>query len=490
MTANFPVVFRTKTLRYHRRKILLEREKSLLPAMQVFVEARKKIADTQDRLKTVHEAYKKALDEETRLRSATYLVKMELAVLEKKKENANLKNVKGISPSDAESLKVELASIEAEIQKKMVEVKASETIRDKYFETVYKAALKSYSAVSRVIQRWQRVYETGEEGGDEAKKQRREFVMRCPADDCRGFLSTAYKCGVCEKKTCSECMEVLGEEEHACKPDAVETAKAIKKETRPCPKCGVRIFKISGCDQMWCTVDGCGTAFSWESGQVVTGRVHNPHYYEWMRRNGAGGVAPREPGDIPCGGIPAGHDIQTALHHDHHVTLYNNKQGKYIYDVHRNITEFEERLRDYPVVLPAMYNKEMNVEYLMNKITEEKWQQLLEHNEAKFNRKREIGQILQTLVIATADVFRDFCSRAAVLPTPLFQEWIEAEMAPTLESLRAYTNESFKKLSHTTRMAVPQVDDKWEWVPIRAIYKHEKNTIVGEDGNEVLDPQV
>jgi len=329
------------------------------------------------------------------------------------------------------------------------------------------------------------VYETGEEGGDEAKKARREFVMRCPAEGCRGFLSTAYKCGVCEKKTCSDCTEVLGDEEHACKPDAVETAKAIKKETRPCPKCGVRIFKISGCDQMWCTVDGCGTAFSWDSGQVVTGRVHNPHYYEWMRRNG-GGAAPREPGDIPCGGIPAGHDIQTALHHDHHVTLYNNKQGKYISDVHRNITEFEERLRDYPVVLPAMYNKEMNVEYLMNKITEEKWQQLLEHNEAKFNRKREIGQILQTLVIATADVFRDFCSRAAVLPTPLFQEWIEAEMTPTLESLRAYTNESFKKLSHTTRMAVPQVNDKWEWVPIRAIYKHEKNMIVGEDGKEVV----
>jgi hypothetical protein len=172
------------------------------------------------------------------------------------------------------------------------------------------------------------------------------------------------------------------------------------------------------------------------------------------------------------------------------VSIYTNKQGKYIYDVHRNVTEFEERLRDYPVVVPAMYNKEMNVKYLMNEITEEKWQQLLEHNEAKFNRKREIGQILQTLVIATADVFRDFCTRAPVLPTQLFQEWIETEMIPNLESLRSYSNESFKKLSHTTRMAVPQVNDKWEWIPIRAIYKHEKNTIVGEDGKELVDPQV
>ena len=410
---------------------------------------------------------------------------MELSILEKKKENTKLVNAKDLSGNEVQQ---ELASLEIEEKKKLEQIKVAEAATTKYSNEVYKPAYKAYGAVNRILHRWMRVYETGQlpvEGATDEKKERREFIMRCPADGCRGFLSTGYKCGVCEKKTCSDCMEVLGDEEHTCKADAVETAKAIKKETRACPKCGVRIFKISGCDQMWCTVDGCGTAFSWESGQVVTGRVHNPHYYEWMRRNGVGGAAPREPGDIPCGGIPTTGDIQTALHHDHHVTLY-----KYIYNVHRNLTEFEERLRDYPVVVPAMYNKEMNVNYLMNEITEEKWQQLLEHNEAKFNRKREIGQILQTLVIAAADVMRDFCSRAAVLPTPLFQEWIEAEMTPTLESLRAYTNESFKKLSHTTRMAVPQVDDKWSWIPIRAIYKHEKNTIVGEDGKEVVDPPV
>jgi hypothetical protein len=38
MAANFPLSFRNDTLRKHRRKILLEREKSLLPAMQIFVE--------------------------------------------------------------------------------------------------------------------------------------------------------------------------------------------------------------------------------------------------------------------------------------------------------------------------------------------------------------------------------------------------------------------------------------------------------------------
>ena len=60
------------------------------------------------------------------------------------------------------------------------------------------------------------------------------------------------------------------------------------------------ITKIDGCDQMWCV--SCHTAFSWRTGQAASGIVHNPHFYEWQRRQG-GGEAPRVPGDIPCGGL-------------------------------------------------------------------------------------------------------------------------------------------------------------------------------------------
>jgi hypothetical protein len=58
--------------------------------------------------------------------------------------------------------------------------------------------------------------------------------------------------------------------------------------------------------------------------------------------------------------------------------------------------------------------------------------------------------------------------------------WLEAEALPALESLRSYTNESFQRLSRTTRMAVPQIKDNWQWIPIRAIYRLPKNEIVEE----------
>ena len=40
---------------------------------------------------------------------------------------------------------------------------------------------------------------------------------------------------------------------------------------------------------MWCTQ--CHTAFSWKSGQIQT-RVHNPHYYEWLRENNSNNNVP------------------------------------------------------------------------------------------------------------------------------------------------------------------------------------------------------
>jgi len=130
--------------------------------------------------------------------------------------------------------------------------------------------------------------------------ERRQFVRPCPGDDCRGYLSTQWKCGLCDIQVCSECHDIkAGSDEHVCNPDNLASAQALRRETRPCPTCGARIYKIDGCDQMYCTVESCHTAFSWSTGRIETGHIHNPHYYDWLRKNNNGFV-PREPGDNPC----------------------------------------------------------------------------------------------------------------------------------------------------------------------------------------------
>ena len=153
-------------------------------------------------------------------------------------------------------------------------------------------------------------------GEDTNKDDRKKFIMPCPADNCKGYLSTHYKCEVCKLHTCPDCFEVIGyskDDLHECKDENLKSAELIKKETKGCPKCGVRIFKISGCDQMWCTE--CKVAFSWNTGKIVlSGTIHNPHYYNYLQQNGNGnGNVPRNPGDIVCGGIIPYHNLNYML---------------------------------------------------------------------------------------------------------------------------------------------------------------------------------
>jgi hypothetical protein len=142
-------------------------------------------------------------------------------------------------------------------------------------------------------------------------KEKKIFMRACPSNTCNGFLSTQWKCGVCDIYVCKDCMEIKGTEkdvEHTCDDDTLKTAAMLKKETKNCPSCASTIYKISGCDQMWCTQ--CNIAFSWKTGLKVTGTVHNPHYYEFMKN---GGTQIANPGAVQCGGVPAIYTLRPNL---------------------------------------------------------------------------------------------------------------------------------------------------------------------------------
>lgn len=145
-------------------------------------------------------------------------------------------------------------------------------------------------------------------GAPEVAPVKKQFVKACIATECKGFMNEDFECPLCSTKACKDCHESLIEG-HTCNPDVVANVKALAKEARPCPTCAANISKIDGCDQMWCTQ--CQTTFSWRTGLKETGHTHNPHYYEFMRRNG--GQLPRAPGDAPmqaCG-MPTLRDILT-----------------------------------------------------------------------------------------------------------------------------------------------------------------------------------
>jgi hypothetical protein len=513
MAANFPLSFRNGTLRKWRRKVLLEREKALLPAMQIFVEYRRKCMQFQDEMTTLRAEFgtpyarpKTPVEMEAMSKTVSYRYAMmrdrREKACEKYKESisritelkkelgaeaarqiANELRVLNVKKTDAE-----LDEAVKERKKKLViESEERRALREESNELgkIFMALSEEFKPVqeefnqlnTKLIAATRNYWNNSQLYNGEraqAADQRREFIMKCADEECRGFLSSAYKCGTCEKWTCSQCLVVIGKEkeaEHTCNPDTVETAKTIKAETRPCPKCGTRIFKVDGCDQMWCTVDGCQTAFSWNTGHVITGKIHNPHYYEWLRRNGGGAAPAREIGDIPCGGLPPIHQLFAALR----PTCIPQELRMILSETHRNFRELiDTRLYDFPARPPALSNKDVDVDYLMNNTTEEEWQRQLELAEAKFMRKKEIGQVLQTLATAGSDLMNHIVNQSAAMEPEVYAVWLATTAKDELEQLRAFGNDTLKGLAKRDRIAVPQFEECWKWKAMRAIYKPQK----------------
>ena len=511
MAANFPLSFRSGTLRKWRRKVLLEREKALLPAMQIFVEYRRNYTRFQEEMTTLRAEFGSPYARATNpveVEAMSKTVSYRYAMMRDKREKAcerykesisritELKKQLGVEAArqivnelrvlNVQKTEAELDEAVKERKKKLIiESEERRALRRESDELgkIYMAISEAFKPVETEFNElniklltatrnyWNNIQLYNEE---KAGDQKREFIMKCADENCRGFLSSAYKCGTCEKWTCSQCLVIIGKEkdgEHTCNPDTVETAKMIKAETRPCPKCGTRIFKVDGCDQMWCTVDGCHTAFSWNTGHVITGKIHNPHYYEWLRRNGGGAAPAREVGDIPCGGLPPIHQLFAALRPD---CIPLEIKGAFS-ETHRNLRELiDMRLYDFPARPPALANKDIDVDYLMNNMTEEDWQRQLELAEAKFMRKKEIGQVLQTLATAGSDLMNHIVNQSAAMEPEVYAVWLATTAKDELEQLRAFGNETLKGLAKRDRIAVPQFEECWKWKAMRAIYKTQK----------------
>ena len=384
------------------------------------------------------------------------------------------------------------------------------------------------------LQRTIREHEQRLRGGT-VQTERKVFIRKCPNPQCRGFLSSQWKCNLCDKKTCKECNECIldeGDDEHKCDPNNVETAKLLAKDTKPCPKCGEMIFKIDGCfakdtpilmwdgtvklsqdirvgdilvgdddtprnvlqlcsgedelfrveqehgieytvnskhtlvllsalvldeiheikvedylalppeqvdsffgwksddgrypvtnikvtpvgkgryygwmvdqnhrfllkdttvvrncDQMYCVQ--CHTAFSWRTGRIETGVVHNPHYFEWLRMNNRNA----EGGEMV---IQCGREI------DHHfVRTVRNTFATNAICLCRNVLHFRQvELRRYQTN-PFLDNQDLRVMFLRNRITEEDFRITLQKREKAHQKKGDMYNLFVMMIQCITEI--------------------------------------------------------------------------------------
>jgi hypothetical protein len=141
----------------------------------------------------------------------------------------------------------------------------------------------------------------------------------------------------------------------------------------------------------------CQTAFSWKTGEVVLGRIHNPHYLEFLSRGGAG--ITRELGDIPCGGLP------TLYSYDSITKGKPENKGTHILRLCIEIESVQiPRYRHQLASIES--NKEIRIQYLLNDITVNEFDSKIYAREKAREKINEIMMLLNTLLLVAADIFR------------------------------------------------------------------------------------
>lgn len=243
----------------------------------------------------------------------------------------------------------------------------------------------------------------GKKKEEEEKKPKYLTRGHCPKPDCRGFIDEGWSCLVCSTKVCRTCMVRL-EEGHECREEDVLSVEEIRKSCKPCPKCRVRVFRVSGCLQMWCT--SCQTAFDWNSLQIVRRGIHNPHYMEWV-------ASRRTVGGTRGHGCVSGASLSQAFRRlgiipDAGDDLFSSTSQAFLGFLQRanHITDYETDPGDARNLQSNAYVR-LRCSYLLNEISEQEFKVRIQRQDKADSKKVELCQIKDTY----ANVVRDILTK-------------------------------------------------------------------------------
>jgi hypothetical protein len=280
------------------------------------------------------------------------------------------------------------------------------------------------------------------------------FIKPCPATDCKGFLSTAWKCGLCNLWSCPDCHELKGpvrDCEHTCEPDKVASARLISREAKSCPKCGVQICKVDGCDQMYCTI--CNTGFNWRTGKIADGPVHNPHYFEWLRRQG------REV--VPATALNCEQDLDRRItqalgdtgnylvNYGYRYRPRSRQQAdtdeNYLLEAWRVMREVQDSERHEPT--PEEKFRALRVQYMVGEIKDDAWKIALQRQEKDVNFSRAKAQVRELFANACRDLIRQ-------LLEPTFNK---SDIRRQVKELIDYCNKSYGEITLRFGRKTPEI---------------------------------
>lgn len=291
--------------------------------------------------------------------------------------------------------------------------------------------------------------------GSQGKEDKREFIRKCPS--CKdGYLSTKWKCLLCDVNVCKECNAEVTHD-HMCKQEDIDSVKLIEKETTPCPHCGVRVQKSEGCNQMWCTA--CKKSFDYRTGRKLLGPIHNPHYHEYQMQQRGGDTEGMEWRMVCENNV---NPVHWPWNNSYAIARVFHDKGP------RRLSSFAEtflmRCNRFMIERSAMCggrqheytihsHEDLRKKRILNEITDENWASQLSARETRRSRIQHTRNLDELILTVGRDVIG---SGLLLLTNSSFDN---AVLQP-LETARKYYNDQMEILCKTQTKKM-RINDAW-----------------------------
>ena len=212
------------------------------------------------------------------------------------------------------------------------------------------------------------------------------YIKKCESN-CTGYVTEKGQCELCKTMYCTKCYErkILN---HNCNKTLQETIQYIKnnENIKPCPKCLIPISQDGGCSSMWCT--NCKIPFDWRTNkpEIVSDRIDNPHYFDFIHEN--------KDGPIIAGGIDTIEDLSVHLHFAYiNSPKYGNNYDYYPRTVFSNALNVIDEYYFRSVITEYSFSScfEERIAYIRKKMTEKEFKDFLYTKD--INKYEEMGII-------------------------------------------------------------------------------------------------
>jgi hypothetical protein len=200
---------------------------------------------------------------------------------------------------------------------------------------------------------------------------------------------------------------------------------------------------------MWCTQ--CHTAFNWRTLKIETGVIHNPEYFEYLRKRGGGSV-PRTPGDIQCG-----REID-----NHYLIQFSILFPRDIVEIVRNVVHIREI--EIPRHRPndrVNGNRDLRINYMRNRIDKDQMKSMIHKREKDNQKKLEISNVLGMYIQCMTDILYRLSENKSNRSKKISE--VISPIKLEMENLRNYANSCFENISKSYNSKLWKINNKYQF---------------------------